>query len=63
MIGKTLEMTGYFKINIFTNSNKNGVAHIELVARGGKNTDDNNTLNQWIIKKQCEAYDLSLKYI
>ena len=51
---KNVEMTGYFKINIFTNSNKNGVAHIELVARGGKNTDDNNTLINGL-SKQCEA--------
>jgi len=37
-------MTGYFKINSFTNSDKNGAAHIELVARGGKNTDNKNLI-------------------
>ena len=31
---KNVEMTGYFKINHFINSDKNGLAHIELVARG-----------------------------
>ena len=46
---KNVEMTGYFKINSFTNSDKNGAAHIELVARGGKNTNDNG-LNQRIIR-------------
>jgi len=37
-------MTWYFKINSFTNSHKNGAAHIELVARGGKNTDNKNLI-------------------
>jgi hypothetical protein len=50
---KNVEMTGYFKINRFTNSDKNGPAHIELVARGGKNTDNNNLVNG--LSKQCEA--------
>ena len=50
---KNVEMTGYFKINSFTNSDKNGAAHIELVARGGKNTNDN-VLNNGL-SKQCEA--------
>ncbi len=42
---KNIEMTGYFKINRFTNSETNGAAHIELVARGGKNTNDKTLLN------------------
>jgi len=50
---KNVEMTGYFKINSFTNSDKNGAAHIELVARGGKNTNDNTTING--LSKQCES--------
>ena len=50
---KNVEMTGYFKINSFTNSEKNGVAHIELVARGGKNSDTNTLING--VSKQCEA--------
>src|SRR6478609_10358936 len=41
---KNVEMTGYFKINSFTKSEKNGAAHIELVARGGKNTDNKNSI-------------------
>ena len=41
---KNVEMTGYFKINSFTNSEKNGAAHIELVARGGKNTNNKNLI-------------------
>ena len=50
---KNVEMTGYFKINSFTNSDKNGAAHIELVARGGKNTNDKYQING--LSKQCEA--------
>ena len=50
---KNVEMTGYFKINSFTNSEKNGAAHIELVARGGKNTDDNGLFKG--LSEQCEA--------
>ena len=50
---KNVEMTGYFKINSFTNSEKNGAAHIELVARGGKNTDDNRLFKG--LSEQCEA--------
>ena len=50
---KNVEMTGYFKINSFTDSDKNGAAHIELVARGGKNTNDNTTING--LSKQCES--------
>ncbi len=50
---KNVEMTGYFKINSFTNSDKNGAAHIELVARGGKNTDNKNSIKG--LSEQCEA--------
>jgi hypothetical protein len=50
---KNVEMTGYFKMNRFTNSDKNGPAHIELVARGGKNSDDNTLING--LSRQCEA--------
>jgi hypothetical protein len=50
---KNVEMTGYFKINSFTNSEKNGAAHIELVARGGKNTDNENLING--LSEQCES--------
>jgi hypothetical protein len=44
---KNVEMTGYFKINRFTKSSDNGGPHIELLARGGRNTDS--------IKHGCEA--------
>jgi hypothetical protein len=37
---KNVEMTGYFKVNHFTSSIHNGAAHIELLARGGRNTDE-----------------------
>ncbi|MGN6560809.1 MAG: hypothetical protein ACTHJ2_09830 [Candidatus Nitrosocosmicus sp.] len=50
---KNVEITGYFKINSFTNSERNGAAHIELVARGGKNTNDNTLING--LSKQCES--------
>ena len=30
---KNVEMTGYFKVNSFTDSNQNGGPHIELLAR------------------------------
>lgn len=35
---KNVEMTGYFKVNSFTNSVHNGPAHIELLSRGGIHT-------------------------
>jgi len=38
---KNVEMTGYFKVNSFTNSSRNGPAHIELLSRGGVHTDKN----------------------
>lgn len=44
---KNVEMTGYFKVNHFTSSTHNGAAHIELLARGGRNTNE--------LPKQCEA--------
>jgi hypothetical protein len=50
---KNVEMTGYFKINSFTSSEKNGAAHIELVARGGKNTNNKNLINGF--SEQCES--------
>jgi hypothetical protein len=50
---KNVEMTGYFKINSFTSSEKNGAAHIELVARGGKNTNDKKLING--LSEQCES--------
>jgi hypothetical protein len=50
---KNVEMTGYFKINSFTSSEKNGAAHIELVARGGKNTNNKNLING--LSEQCES--------
>ena len=33
---KDIEMTGYFKVNSFTDSTRNGAAHVEFVARGGR---------------------------
>jgi hypothetical protein len=36
---KNVEMTGYFKISKFFKSSDNGGPHIELLARGGRNTD------------------------
>ena len=50
---KNLEMTGYFKVNSFTDSTQNGAAHIELVARGGRNTNDLTKING--LPEQCEA--------
>ena len=44
---KNVEMTGYFKVNHFTSSTHNGAAHIELLARGGRNTNE--------LPRQCEA--------
>jgi hypothetical protein len=37
---KNIEMTGYLKANSFTGSSQNGAAHIEFVARGARNTND-----------------------
>jgi hypothetical protein len=36
---KNVEITGYFKVNSYTTSSKNGAAHIEFLARGGVHTD------------------------
>jgi hypothetical protein len=37
---KNVEMTGYLKANSVTGSSQNGAAHIEFVARGARNTND-----------------------
>lgn len=50
---KNVEITGYFKINSFTNSTTNGAAHIELVARGAKNTNDETLING--LPAKCES--------
>jgi hypothetical protein len=50
---KNVEMTGYFKVNAFTNTIQNGAPHIELLARGGRNTNDDGTING--LSRQCEA--------
>ena len=50
---KNVEMTGYFKVNSFTDSTQNGAAHIELVARGGRNTNDLTDING--LPEQCES--------
>jgi hypothetical protein len=48
------KMTGYFKVNHFTSSTHNGAAHIELLARGGRNTNELPCMR---------SYYISLKYI
>jgi hypothetical protein len=50
---KNVEMTGYFKVNSFTDSTQNGPPHIELIARGGRNTNDTTTING--LPRRCEA--------
>ena len=50
---KNVEMTGYFKVNAFTNTTQNGAPHIELLARGGRNTNDDGTIDG--LSRQCEA--------
>jgi hypothetical protein len=50
---KNVEMTGYFKVNSFTEDTQNGPPHIELVARGGRNTHDIGTI--YGLSRQCEA--------
>jgi hypothetical protein len=50
---KNVEMTGYFKVNSVTEPNQNGPPHIELVARGGRNTNDIGTIDG--LPRQCEG--------
>jgi hypothetical protein len=50
---KNVEMTGYFKVNAFTDATQNGAPHIELLARGGRNTNDDGTIDG--LSRQCEA--------
>jgi hypothetical protein len=50
---KNVEITGYFKVNSFTDSKQNGGPHIELVARGGRSTNDIGTIDG--LSRQCEA--------
>jgi hypothetical protein len=50
---KNVEMTGYFKVNALTNTTQNGAPHIELLARGGRNTNDDGTIDR--LSRQCEA--------
>jgi hypothetical protein len=46
---KNVEMTGYFNAD----SDQNGGPHLELVARGGRNTHDIATIDE--LSRQCEA--------
>jgi len=50
---KNVEITGYFRVGSFTEANQNGPSHIELVARGGRNTNDIGTIDG--LSRQCEA--------
>jgi hypothetical protein len=50
---KDIEMTGYFKVNSFTDSTRNGAAHVEFVARGGRSTNELTTING--LPEQCEG--------
>jgi hypothetical protein len=50
---KNVEITGYFRVGSFTEANQNGPRHIELVARGGRNTNDIGTIDG--LSRQCEA--------
>jgi hypothetical protein len=50
---KNVEIAGYFKVNHFT-STHNGAAHIELLARGGRNTNEITLVNGGM-PKQCES--------
>jgi hypothetical protein len=50
---KNVEMTGYFKVNAFTDTTQNGAPHIELLSRGGRNTNDDGTIDG--LSRQCEA--------
>jgi len=50
---KNVEMTGYFRVNAFTDTTQNGAPHIELLARGGRNTNDDGTIDG--LSRQCEA--------
>jgi hypothetical protein len=50
---KNVEMTGYFKVNAFTDTTQNGAPHIELLARGGRNTNDDGTIDG--LSRECEA--------
>jgi hypothetical protein len=50
---KNVEITGYLKPNHFSTSTSNGAAHIEYVARGARNTNDNYLVGGY--SAQCEA--------
>ena len=50
---KNVEMTGYLKVNSFSDSTRNGAAHIEFLARGARNTDEQTEINGLTL--QCEA--------
>jgi hypothetical protein len=52
---KNVEITGYLKPNHFTSSTSNGAAHIEYVARGARNTNDNYLVGTPPLSAQCEA--------
>jgi hypothetical protein len=52
---KNVEITGYLKPNHFTTSTTNGAAHIEFVARGARNTNDNYLVGNPPLSAQCEA--------
>ncbi|MBV9179178.1 MAG: hypothetical protein JO297_19275 [Nitrososphaeraceae archaeon] len=50
---KNVEMTGYLKVNSFSDSTRNGAAHIEFLARGGRNTNEQTEING--LPLQCEG--------
>jgi hypothetical protein len=52
---KNVEITGYLKPDHFTTSTTNGAAHIEYVARGARNTNDNYLVGNPPLSAQCEA--------
>jgi hypothetical protein len=52
---KNVEITGYLKPVHITTSTTNGAAHIEYVARGARNTNDNYLVGTPPLSAQCEA--------
>jgi hypothetical protein len=52
---KNVEITGYLKPVHITASAHNGAAHIEYVARGARNTNDNYLVGTPPLSAQCEA--------
>jgi hypothetical protein len=54
---KNVELTGYLKVNSISGSTQNSAAHVEFLARGARNTNEQTKIGSFTL--QCEATAIS----